>query len=66
VLYQDLIGRGLEVESKKPITFEYKGNWFENAYQADLVVEKSLVVEVKSVPALAPIFENNYLPISGY
>jgi GxxExxY protein len=61
VLCYELQKRGLHVESKKPITFEYNGEWFENAYQADLVVERSLIIEVKSVPALAPIFEKQLL-----
>ena len=43
-----LTDAGVFVERQKPISFEYRGLWFENAFYADLVVERSLIVEVKS------------------
>jgi iron complex transport system substrate-binding protein len=61
VLGRDLIRRGFEVESKKLITFEYGGLLFENAFQADLIVNRMLIVEVKSVAALAPVHEKQLL-----
>ncbi|MFO7893983.1 MAG: GxxExxY protein, partial [Longimicrobiales bacterium] len=44
---------GLYVERQKPISFEHKGFWFENAFYADLVIEKSLIVELKSVQTIS-------------
>lgn len=48
-----LTERGLYVERQKPISFEHRGLWFENAFYADLVVEKSLIVELKSVSEIS-------------
>ena len=59
VLAQALKQEGFHVESKKLISFEYGGQWFENAFQADLIVNCALIVEVKSVVALAPFTRNN-------
>jgi GxxExxY protein len=66
ILARDLARRGLFVESKKYISFEYDGLWFENAFQPDLIIERKVIVEVKSVAALAPIHENSYSRIFGY
>ena len=61
VLGRDLVQRSFEVESKKQITFEYGDLLFENAFQADLIVNRVLIVEVKSVTALAPVHEKQLL-----
>jgi GxxExxY protein len=61
ILYRDLVGRGLFVESKKSISFSYGGHWFEGGFEADLIVERKLVIEVKSVLHLAPVFEKQLL-----
>jgi iron complex transport system substrate-binding protein len=61
VLYRDLVSRGLFVESKKWISFDYGGHRFENVGQADLVVERTLVIEIKSVLKLDPVFEKQLL-----
>lgn len=61
VLCHDLRSVGLFVESKKPVSFEYEGRWFEDGFVADLVVERCIVVEVKSVIALHPVFEKQLL-----
>ena len=39
VLERDLIRQGVHVGSQKPISFEFEGMVFENAFRADLVVE---------------------------
>jgi GxxExxY protein len=49
------------VESRKRISFEFEGHFFEECFEADLIVERCLVVEVKSVQALGPIFEKQVL-----
>jgi iron complex transport system substrate-binding protein len=61
VLCVDLRAHGLFVESKKLISFEFEGHHFKDGFEADIVVERCLVVEVKSVLALAPIFEKQLL-----
>jgi GxxExxY protein len=56
LLARDLTRRGLHVERQKAIGFEYDGEWFANGFRADLLVDHSVLVEIKSVPELAPVF----------
>ena len=49
--------RGYKVEQQKPLHLIYKEISIENAYRLDLLVENSVVVEIKSVEKLAPIYE---------
>jgi GxxExxY protein len=60
--------RGLRVEQQKPLPLVYDQVKLECGYRIDLLVEGSVVVEVKSVDALAPIHEAQiitYLKLSG-
>ncbi len=57
VLERDLVRRGFRVERQKAIGFEFEGLRFENAFVLDLLVDAKVVVEIKSVERLAPIFE---------
>jgi GxxExxY protein len=59
---------GLLVEQQRPVPPVYEEVKLECGYRADLVVEKSVIVEVKSVESLAPIHEAqvlSYLRLSG-
>ena len=55
VLAHNLHRSGLSVERQKPIAIEYDGVIFSEGFRADLVIENSLIVEVKSVERLAPV-----------
>jgi len=60
--------RGLAVERQKPVPLVYEDVKLECGYRMDLFVEHSVVVEIKSVEALAPIHEAqtlSYLKLSG-
>lgn len=57
VLERDLVRGGFRVERQKAIGFEFEGIRFENAFVLDLMVDRKVVVEVKSVERLAPVFE---------
>jgi GxxExxY protein len=60
--------RGLAVERQKPVPLVYEEVKLECGYRMDLLVERSVVIEVKSVEALAPIHEAqvlSYLKLSG-
>jgi iron complex transport system substrate-binding protein len=46
---------GLSVQRQVPITMSYKGVVVDNAFKIDLLVEESLIVEVKSIERLAPV-----------
>ena len=44
--------RGYAVERQRPVDIEYDGMFFECAFRIDLLVEASLLVEIKSVERL--------------
>ena len=67
-LAHELTKRHLRVEQQKPLPLVYEQVKLECGYRIDLVVEGSVVVEIKSVDALAPIHEAQiitYLKLSG-
>jgi GxxExxY protein len=67
-LAYELGKRGLFVEQQKPVPLVYEQVKLECGYRMDLLVERSVVVEVKSVESLAPIHEAqtmSYLRLSG-
>ena len=52
ILFHDLTHKGLFVERQKKISFDYDGIWIENAFRLDLVVDRKVVIEIKSKPAI--------------
>lgn len=54
-LYYELLQLGLKVEKQKPLPLIYKEVKLEVGYRIDLLIENKVVVEVKSVDALADI-----------
>src|SRR5205823_225985 len=56
-LAYELKKRGLVVEEQRAVPLVYEEVKLECGYRMDLLVEKSVVVEVKSIEALAPIHE---------
>ena len=64
----ELKKRGLRIEQQKPLPLVYDQVKLDCGYRIDLLVEGAVVVEVKSVDALAPIHEAqviSYLKLSG-
>ncbi len=53
----ELTQRGLAVEVQKPLPLVYHDVKLDCGYRIDLLVERSVVVEIKSVEAVAPIHE---------
>ncbi len=51
-LYYELLLKGINVEKEKPMPLVYKEVKMECGYKMDLLVEKRIVVELKSVEAL--------------
>ena len=67
-LARELKLRGIPFEYEKPLPLEYKGFKLDCGHRIDLLVASSVVVEVKSVEALAPIHEAQiltYLKLTG-
>jgi GxxExxY protein len=54
-LYNDLTKSGLKVSKQKPLPLIYKEVHLEAGYRIDLFVENCIVIEVKSIEALAEI-----------
>jgi GxxExxY protein len=54
-LYFDLRESGLRVEKQKPLPLIYKEVKLEAGYRIDLLVERSVIIEVKSIETLADI-----------
>ena len=68
-LCRELLLRGIPFEREKPLPLEYKGIHLGCGYRLDLVVDESVVVEIKAIEALAPIHEAQlltYLRIGGW
>ena len=51
----ELIKSGLNVEAQKPLPLVYESVKLECGYRVDLLVESKLIIEVKSIEALAEI-----------
>lgn len=67
-LCRELTLRDIPYERQVPLPVVYKDVKLECGYRMDVVVAKALVVEVKSVDAIAPIHEAQlltYLKLSG-
>lgn len=67
-LCRELQLRGLVFERQKTLPVSYKGVRLDTGLRMDLVVEDSVVVELKCVDAIAPIHEAQlltYMRLSG-
>jgi GxxExxY protein len=61
VLARELERRGLKVVRQQPVSFEFDGLFFDEGLRVDLLVENSVVVELKSVEQLAPVHAKQLL-----
>jgi len=52
---------GYGSRGRRPVSFEFEGLRFEDAFRADLIVEESVVIEIKSISERAPIHEKKLL-----
>ncbi|HEX7296771.1 MAG TPA: GxxExxY protein [Pyrinomonadaceae bacterium] len=68
-LCRELFLRGIKFKQEDWLPFEYKGLRIEDVYRMDILVENLVVVECKSVEALAPIHDAQlltYLRVGGW
>ena len=56
-LKRELELRGLNVKAQVPVHLSYKGEDLGKAYVIDLLIENEIIIEVKAVEAMIPIFE---------
>ena len=62
----ELTKAGLKVERQKAIPVRYDGQLLDVAFRADLVVDNLVLVELKSVEVITPLFKKtvtNYLKL---
>ena len=67
-LAQELRLMGLDVKTQVPLPVVYQGIKLDVGYRIDMLVEDSVIVEVKSVDGIAPIHQAqvlSYLKLSG-
>ena len=68
-LGHELLLRGIPCKQEYPLALTYKGICLESSYRLDLLVDDAVVVEAKSVEALAMIHEAQlitYLRLGGW
>lgn len=61
VLSHELQKRGLKIERQKILPIVYDGITIAEGYVADIIVEGKVIVELKSVEAVAPVHKKQLL-----
>ncbi|HEY4113096.1 MAG TPA: GxxExxY protein [Rhizomicrobium sp.] len=61
VLARDLARQGFVVERQKPVSFEYEGLLFADGLRIDLLINSTVVIEIKSVERLLPVHPKQLL-----
>jgi GxxExxY protein len=67
-LCHELSIQGLLFEKQKPLSINYKGKKLDCGYRLDIVVEKAVIIELKSCEKIEPIHKAQlltYLKLSG-
>lgn len=68
VLSYEIIKRGLNIERQKGIPVVYDNIKMELGFRADLIVENKVIIELKSIEAIAPVHTKQlltYLKLTG-
>ncbi|KJF43210.1 GxxExxY protein [Draconibacterium sediminis] len=61
ILYLELKSQGLKVERQKPVQVVWKDQIVGEGFRSDLIVENRVIVELKSVEAVAPVHKKQLL-----
>lgn len=68
-LARELLLRNIPYEREVPVPVVYKGVHLECGYRLDFLVNNAVVVEIKAVDGIAPVFEAQlvtYLSLGGW
>jgi len=68
VLAHELQGRGLKVERQVPVSISYQGLLFDEAFRADIIVGRKVILELKSVERVTDAHKKQlltYLRLTG-
>ena len=60
-LCHELVSRGLEVTRQRQFPLEFKGHTVPGGFVVDLIVNDRVIVELKAVERLLPVFEAQLL-----
>jgi len=60
-LVHELLGRGVRVDAEVPLAVTYRDKQLECCYRLDMVVERTLLVELKAVQALDELHSSQLL-----
>jgi GxxExxY protein len=55
LLFESILARGLHVERQIPISISANGIVIDNAFRADMLIERKLLIEIKSTEQHAPV-----------
>jgi GxxExxY protein len=69
VMEYELTRQGMVVERQLTIPVQYEGLRLDVGFRADLLVNKEVIVEIKSVEAIKPVFKKQvitYLRLTGH
>ena len=69
VLAHELQQRGLRIERQVPIRIAFRGIEFDEAFRADIVIDRKVILELKSVEQVTPTHKKQlqtYLRLTGY
>ncbi len=61
LLVSKLRGMEYHVECEVPVTFSYEGETFHDAFRVDILVNKTLIVELKSAEIMLPVYGKQVL-----
>ncbi len=61
VLHYELTKNGLAVEKQKTIPVLWEGQFMEQGFRADLIVENKVIIEVKSVEMIADVHKKQLM-----
>ena len=61
VLARDLEKRGLTVTRQKPMPIVYDGVMFDEGFRADIVVQNTVLIELKAIEEIAPVHKKQLL-----
>jgi GxxExxY protein len=67
-LYYELVKKGMNVEKQKMLPLVYEEIHLDAGYRIDLLVNNKVVIELKSIDAIAPVHKAQvitYLKLSG-
>ena len=67
-LSNELTAKGIRHETQKELPIDYKGVRIDSGYRIDLIIENSIIVELKSVDKILPIYEAQlltYMKLAG-